>query len=901
MQVNSSNLTLKENGEYSITLAHNDPTQEFYDGNKKILAWHKSKDQLVIETFADCKINLNSNIKATKCIINSKGPLALKKLANYESLFIIATELDLATKINVKNLDLESQSCSIIKDVTINNHCMLKVRELNIGSQKKAVILQLPRNYNIHTGSLVFRNKSKNIIFGEGAALKVTGMLEDFKLNKPKNNSDTRKKNFLKDTSNKNLVSPSVIVSPFSPPSPLTQVKENDCLSQNYEKVAKSLEPLIIDKPSEFIVEDSVCIPDDAVIECKNIKIATKFLDTQGSLFLNHSDFFVRQEVKTNLKSHIKLNNLSNFSANERLESYGEIEAHNSKIFSANKLVAHSASITKLEQGATISAENMTLKGRLLAIKNDAVTNQQLSDAQIQKIQKFVAVINTEIHSWWPYLSNACVKMKKQALETFVRNINSNMEVSHAFELLEHTVKVTDGYLRMRTMMLIKDLQEEASKVQENIAPKMNVANKLHFKKTAVINGDENVDIEAAKFEQAGKINLSGNLTAKGMTLKNIGKIEVASAFLGFDAVAINYGLLSAPKISIQSNFINFLGRVYAKQKLESTGVANLNVGLICANNYTNRNLLVLNAGLIIPNFAADLRYIFSLSNLTSIAKAFLVTLLPSYTNLINLFFMVPAIYNAINYIYHNYKNFNLDFIRSLRTHEFMPLIFFVKDLIMFAFGVYSCARGVVHEFKILPDKTNEQKSIVSAPSARKDMKDMGKTVCQTISGRYKEESAIHIGLGFSQSCQSSQSSYLHTNIGTEGSILNHNISTRNFYNAGNIYGGETKISADEIYNSGTIINNQNKSTEEKGKATLVTDSLTPHPRGERGITTELSRRERGSSDELGSFVLESKKQLSTREKHGASAYKSFGFFNSKQKILSDKSFEANASAILAL
>lgn len=353
---------------------------------------------------------------------------------------------------------------------------------------------------------------------------------------------------------------------------------------------------------------------------------------------------------------------------------------------------------------------------------------------------------------------------------------------------------------------------------------------KLTLTKEAKVTGDANLAIQVNEMKNWGTVDLSATFQAVGNQFTNYNSINADTIHLGFDDYAINWSELSAKKMTIHSNFVNVLGGVFVKESFSCAGFYGLNFGLIAANNYSNSTLFSLNSGLVTPNFSGDAAYIFSLKNLPNVAKIIASMTLPTYTNAINLVFMLPALGRTGYQMYDAYAKFDCEKLQNMHIHEWMPLLGQVKDTAMFAWGACNTAYTSTSELSSLSsdftefskkawDFDNYSSSQFLATAADINWQRVCSAVGTTFLGSYTDSSLLHLNVGGSFAASTQKNSLLTINTGIEASLLAHTINTHYLFNEGLSVGGEAAFLASNIYNTGSM--------EGTRRLTILTDTMT--------------------------------------------------------------------------
>ncbi|MFJ1267930.1 hemagglutinin repeat-containing protein [Legionella lytica] len=459
----------------------------------------------------------------------------------------------------------------------------------------------------------------------------------------------------------------------------------------------------------------------------------------------------------------------------KELSIYDQFSAHSMSMVTVEGLidVALEASV-KLEKAA-LTGESISIFGTMDAI-NSAITAQNelevFSDASVA----IVGVTQIEAH---------------------------DMHVRGSLAVHEAPTEEADQE------------QTDLESKQEGPMPFIHVHHELTVAEEGSIEGTGNLFIEAAHYQHEGTVDLSGKLKIIGSDLINKGSFWADNMLLGFDSQVFNSGSLSAEEMVIHSNFFNVLGQTYAKRSLSVAGFYGANAGLIAANNYSNTTLLSVNAGLITPNLAGKASDIFNLNNLGSVAKLAVSTLIPGYSNAINLGLMIPGLISTGKSFYHKISEFNIDHYRQLRTHELMAELSCLKGLFSTAYSAANLAYAASYEMPNLSDDFASIQSTsfdttlslydIKSAASRFDYKNFGMRSAGAVLGSYSDDSLINLNLGGVLVPNASKRSLFSFNSGAEFSAFSHNINNQIFFNSGWSGGGDANFSTQYGYNEGSL------------------------------------------------------------------------------------------------
>ena len=356
----------------------------------------------------------------------------------------------------------------------------------------------------------------------------------------------------------------------------------------------------------------------------------------------------------------------------------------------------------------------------------------------------------------------------------------------------------------------------------------------LDISPKATIRGDEDLMMSADVITQSGKIDLQASLSAKGRRFDNLGAFQANSIYLGFDDAVVNHSSISAENITIHSNLMNILGRIYAEQSMTSSGFVSLNMGLIAANNYMNDSLVSMNLGIMAPNVLADPRFIFSWNNLISTARTLAMMWAPAHTSGIQLAFMLPGFLMSSAGLYQKTKGFTRIF--DLKRHEYMPILCQMKSLALLGQGIYTSGNSIYNQeyvnwqtgFSKLYNNPNDFEQGFYQAFQNTNWQEFSINSAEAFAGSYTDTSLIHANLGVSLGANTFKTNLLHVNLGEERSLFTHNIATNRLYNRGQSMGSKSSFTATTIQNQGTLLGTQQFSLRSK----MVDNTSQGHIRG---------------------------------------------------------------------
>ena len=366
----------------------------------------------------------------------------------------------------------------------------------------------------------------------------------------------------------------------------------------------------------------------------------------------------------------------------------------------------------------------------------------------------------------------------------------------------------------------VDSLPESKAEEKELKATPLIKANKeLTVSENATIKGDEDLQIEAKQLVQSGTISCTGQLKATGGLLINHGLMEAENIHLGFDEQVRNSGTLLAEDITIHSSLINKLGQIYARKSLLSAGLYGINTGLIAANNYSNLSLLSLNAGLVVPNFSADLSYIFTWSNALSLARIAATTMFPNHNttiNAANLALRIPSLINSGYGLYNMASNFSWQRYQNMRRHELIAELCQVKSHLTSAYSASTMAYSLSGKLPNLAEELSDMKTKIfdinnysadylKSWAADLDYTNFAMRSSGVFLGNYTDESLISANLGCSLAIDTAKKNLFTFNSGVECSLLSHNTASQFFVNTGWSGGTDTFVETGFTYNRGML------------------------------------------------------------------------------------------------
>ena len=482
---------------------------------------------------------------------------------------------------------------------------------------------------------------------------------------------------------------------------------------------------------------------------------------------------------------------------------------------------------TVLSNNSIILAQNSVTVDKLSITDSTLVTSKMKTHGASQISKSVLAVEDLQIYHAFDVANQsqvsaeALITAAKESLitvhdskiQTKSMGISGQMTLSDAQLVVDDKLRVgregdlvlepgsiiMSEYLAVIGQMHVTQKEDSEDKEDRTVPAQLRINDKFIITSKAKIDGNAPLVAEVGEFLNFGSINLSNSLATKGALFYNSGSLEADSIFLGYDDAVVNTGMIAANNMTIHSNFINPFGRVYVKESMSCSGFYGFNLGLICANNYSNTTLLSLDCGLVLPNLSADLKYVFSVGNLVSAGRTILSTMTPGYSNLINFACMIPSGIQAASSVYDLCKTKSFDDIKNMRRHEWMPIAGQLYSLGMLGFNAATTGYHAGVEFKNL-----NAKGLFSGFAAPK-WTDIGLKTATIFAGSYRDTSLIHLNMGLSLAGSTNHSSLLHVNTGVEASILSHSINTHWLYNEGISTGAESSFTASTIVNNGTM------------------------------------------------------------------------------------------------
>lgn len=544
-------------------------------------------------------------------------------------------------------------------------------------------------------------------------------------------------------------------------------------------------------------------------------------LNLNEHLLFRSSNLVTDSPVHLHKNSQLKLTELSRLRTGA-LYSEGILNAKNSDI-ECESIVQDNASI-KLEASQLIAkagvfsrASSVTLNAHS-SVKSSIV---QLSRGSLMAVNSdgvLVAIdaITTDSTSLLTSQNGMIITKKLTALGPGA--LVDSMLCAEELTIYSEFEAEGNNFIASKNMELQGKISHHAKDGKNTL--RLNVEGELNVAKGPGISSDGDVVIDAKTFNNAAPINVSNNFLARGGQFNNDGPVQARKITLGFDDWIVNTERLSAKILDINGNFANILGRVSVQQAFTCSGLFKVNAGLESANNVTNNTLVSLNFGVNIPEFSADLRYIFSTANLASSFKTVATTVLPDYTNVINLASMLPVMKTSAQGLYARYKDFTWEKCTSMRRHEWIPLVVQLKNAAMFGYGACHSAYGSTSEVSNLASDVWELPSrsfLSEGGAAFSSLK--WSALATPFAGNYSDMSLVHLNCGVTAYGSTQESNGFNFNAGIEVSALSHTVNTLGcFINTGVSSGGEAAFLAHTTYNFGEMQGTR--------QFTLKTDSM---------------------------------------------------------------------------
>lgn len=551
-------------------------------------------------------------------------------------------------------------------------------------------------------------------------------------------------------------------------------------------------------KDSDVVTKEIQQLNGKIKAKSSTIKIQDKFSSSTSRVKLSRGSNLVAQEIILKKQDKLKLKGASRLIATEMLIS-GPSSSISSKssILLAKKFNALGR--TELTQ-SILSADELNIYNRFKI--NDKT---QLSVAKLLAISRKgnLKATSSLIHT------NELFSSGRQF------NSDSLISVTKKASLAKGSVTTMEGSaeLSANKLVLSGKLQIQEKPGSENDSeksshPQIKASDRFMITSDGRINATANLDIEASESINFGKVNSTKRLKKTGGVEYNYNLVAADNLFLGFDNFVVNDGTYSTNNMVVHSNMINMLGTISAKQSYSCAGFYGLNLGLIAANNYSNSSLLSANFGLVLPNFSADLNYIFSAGNLLSAAQKVATTLLPSYAHLINMGFAVPGLIRSSYNLYDNYFRHGFKRFENMRRHEWMPFVCQLKSVASSAMGICSGAKESLHEFTTIGTdmaKLFDINTYKSNPFSHVNWIDLGTDVASVFAGSYSDTSLIHINAGLTLAASSNETNLFSLNVGAHASLFSHHVDSKLFVNTGYSGGGKASFESAAIVNAGEL------------------------------------------------------------------------------------------------
>lgn len=546
---------------------------------------------------------------------------------------------------------------------------------------------------------------------------------------------------------------------------------------------------------------------------------AKNLLKQGGSLTLQESQAHLQQNLMIK-NTEVKLEASSTMTSSNAF-----LEQNSSLRLTGKSLIAVSHKLTS-QKGTELQSEQSTLcVKKFITLGRNELKQTILSASELLIYDKFSAENKTVVHveEATTIAQQAQVLLEESALETKELDNFGKMIIESSHLQAHKTMSLwstSETTLKGRAQLSGDSLRLSGQlKLEKNIEPSegeaatcINMKSRVDVFEKGKITGDVNLMLLAEEINQTGTVNLSANFTAKGRQFSNLGSTTADVIYLGFDDTVINHGRFSANSMMVHSSFMNILGSVYARQSFSCSGIASINLGFISANNYCNDSLFSLSAGLVLPNFCADPKYIFSLGNLALVARTMATTLMPTHSYGINLVAMIPGLISTGTNLFNLISTHGLDKVMSMRRHEYIPIFCQLKNAVMFSQGFFSTIQGMQNEYTNWSSGFND---FFSDPSAwgkstwtkftEANWSDIGLQATGALAGNYTDTSLVHVNMGASLVGNTSKTNCLHLNLGSEQSFFSHNINTQVLHNQGQSSGRYASFSARKTYNDGTL------------------------------------------------------------------------------------------------
>ena len=609
--------------------------------------------------------------------------------------------------------------------------------------------------------------------------------------------------------------------------------------------ICHNIEGILTLEQSQFITESQLHSLMSSHLElCKYSNILSGLIHSKGDMSARESAIYCDGLLQDGASLSVQS---SSIRVNEQFESQrAELTFDAGSMVSAANVILRQSSTIRLKGKSVLAAREHTILGSNATLQsNDSSTYARkffilgraelcaslLSAQELLIYDRFGAQENTMIHvderislAKTAEVHLASSNMMGRDIETFgvldVIDGNVHAEESMSFWSTSNTslqgkssAVAEDAVLRGKLVTKKKTAEHDEMPSTPTAKPILQIKKQMDISPLGSITGDEDLVLDADVISQSGTIELTGSFCARGRQFSNIGSVTASSIYLGFDDTVINHGLFSTKSMTIHSNFMNVLGQVYAKESLSCSGFVSLNMGLIAANNYVNDSFFSLNAGLIAPNLSADPKYIFSLANLAAVAKTAAIMSMPMHASGIQLFCMIPGFFSTAANLYHLSNRLDWDSLKTMRRHEYMPILCQVKNACMFGYGLYNHASSFGSEFSAWDASFTKmtQHPDIWASEWRTtlettDWKQMGLRTLGAFGGSYTDTSLLHLNMGVSVAANTSKTNFMHLNVGSEQSLFSHNISTYALYNSGYSGGRESSFSATSVNNGGSLV-----------------------------------------------------------------------------------------------
>jgi Hemagglutinin repeat len=551
-------------------------------------------------------------------------------------------------------------------------------------------------------------------------------------------------------------------------------------------------------------------------------------VQSKGSLSTHESHIYVNERADT-IQGSIHLD--------AQTELFAKKSFHQGLLYLSNRaLLAVKRSFTLSREGTMHSKNSASQMGQFLAMGAADLCNSILSAKELSIYDQFSETEQSQTLVSESTITGLSGRLEiqdsqhhsrdndihgKLAIDDGLLTAENNTRLSHRSSghmsgdarLVANNVTVS-GTLKLATKTAKGDRKTSPDKDETDspakAIPRIIAQKTFATKPTAKVKGDDLV-VEAEIVDNDGTVALEDSFAARGSIFSNTGNCSAGDLFLGFDDFVMTSGKLSANHVLIHTPFMfNFFGRIFAKESLNQASLVNFNFGWIAANNSTDNSLFSFDMGLRTPNLMAKPKDIFSFSNIAGVSKGVLTTLFPHYSPAINMAFMLPSLPGTVRNFYHQYQQYDLQTLKGMRRHEFLPLLCQFKSVFDFGSESFNTVNSGFNSLFDIKGGAESLKSTFANSKAFADTMNwqgLGIKTANVFTGTQTNNSLLSINAGFSLGANVNRENLWHFNGGADLAVFSHsNKSHLRHQNDGIQASLDSNITAPTIQNAGALI-----------------------------------------------------------------------------------------------